>query len=60
VPVCINSDDPNLFGIDLVHEYELCAREFGFREEEFSAMNRAAARHSFLPEETKTRAAEKL
>ena len=55
VPVCINSDDPNLFGIDLVHEYELCAREFGFGEREFRAMNRAAARHSFLPEETKRR-----
>lgn len=25
VPVSINSDDPNLFGIDLVHEYEVCA-----------------------------------
>ena len=60
VPVCINSDDPNLFGIDLVHEYEVCAREFGFGEPEFRAMNRAAARHSFLPEETKRRIAETL
>jgi len=60
VPVCVNSDDPNLFGIDLVHEYEVCAREFGFREDEFRAMNRAAARHSFLPEETKRRIAEGL
>ncbi len=57
VPVCINSDDPNLFGIDLVHEYELCAREFGFGEAEFRAMNRAAARHSFLPEEIRQRVA---
>ena len=60
VPVCINSDDPNLFGIDLVHEYELCAREFGFGEKEFRAMNQAAARHSFLPEGTKRRVAEGL
>lgn len=60
VPVCINSDDPNLFGIDLVHEYEVCAREFGFGEVEFGAMNRDAARHSFLPEETKRRVAEGL
>ena len=57
VPVSLNSDDPNLFGIDLVHEYELCAREFGFGEKEFTAMNRAAARHSFLPEEIKARVA---
>jgi adenosine deaminase len=49
VPVCINSDDPNLFGIDLVNEYEVCAREYGFGEKEFSAMNRAALLHSFLP-----------
>jgi adenosine deaminase len=60
VPVCVNSDDPNLFGIDLVHEYELCAREFGFGEAEFRAMNRAAARHSFLPADVKGRAAEGL
>jgi adenosine deaminase len=60
VPVCINSDDPNLFGIDLVHEYELCAREFGFGETEFRAMNRAAARHSFLPEEIRGRITEGL
>jgi adenosine deaminase len=60
VPVCINSDDPNLFGIDLVHEYELCVREFQFGEHEFRVMNRAAAQHSFLPEETKRRVAETL
>ena len=60
VPVCINSDDPNLFGIDLVHEYELCAREFGFTEAEFRIMNRAAAHHSFLPEETRRRVAQTL
>jgi adenosine deaminase len=60
VPVSLNSDDPNLFGIDLVHEYELCAREFGFGEMEFTAMNRAAARHSFLPAEIQKRVAEGL
>jgi adenosine deaminase len=49
VPVCVNSDDPNLFGIDLVHEYEVCVKDFGLGEEELRAMNRAALRHSFLP-----------
>jgi adenosine deaminase len=55
VPVCLNSDDPNLFGIDLVHEYETCAREYGFGVEDFRAMNRAALRHSFLPPQVKAR-----
>jgi len=60
VPVCVNSDDPNLFGIDLVNEYEVCAREFGFGEAEFSAMNKAALRHSFLPEELRSEVAREL
>ncbi len=55
VPACLNSDDPNLFGIDLINEYEVCVREYGFGEEEFTAMNRAALRHSFLPEQIKAR-----
>jgi adenosine deaminase len=49
VPVCVNSDDPNLFGIDLVNEYEACVREMGLGEEELQQMNLAALRHSFLP-----------
>jgi adenosine deaminase len=60
VPVCLNSDDPNLFGIDLVHEYEVCAREFGFGESEFASMNAAALRHSFLPPEITSKAAGEL
>ena len=50
VPVCLNSDDPNLFGIDLVHEYEVCMSELGLGEKELRQMNRDALRHSFLPE----------
>jgi adenosine deaminase len=57
VPVCLNSDDPNIFGIDLVTEYELCAREYGMAEPDFQAMNLAALRHSFLPEAVKARVA---
>ena len=49
VPVSINSDDPNLFGIDLVHEYELCAGLYGFTEEEFMHINRQTVEQSFLP-----------
>ena len=51
VPVCVNSDDPNLFGIDLVNEYEVCVRELGLGEKELRDMNRCALRHSFLPRE---------
>jgi len=57
VPVCLNSDDPNLFGIDLVNEYAVCERELGFGEREFTAMNRAALRRSFLPREITERVA---
>jgi adenosine deaminase len=50
VPVSLNSDDPNLFGIDLVHEYEVCMSELGLGEKELRQMNRDALRRSFLPE----------
>jgi adenosine deaminase len=55
VRVCINSDDPHLMGIDLVHEYELCRRQYGFTEKDFFGMNRSALSHSFLPAESKAR-----
>jgi adenosine deaminase len=53
VPVSINSDDPNLMGIDLVNEYEVCAKHYGFQKRDFQAMNLAALRHSFLPPQIK-------
>lgn len=56
VSMSINTDDPHVMGIDLVHEYELLAREFGFRMAEFQAINRRALEHSFLPEAQKARA----
>ena len=54
VPVSINSDDPNLFGIDLVHEYELCARLYGFTKEDFMNINRQTVEHSFPPPDIRT------
>jgi adenosine deaminase len=60
VPVSLNSDDPHLMAIDLVHEYEVCARLFGFGLEEFATMNRAALAHSFLDADAKRRAAARL
>ncbi len=60
MPVSLNSDDPHLMAIDLVHEYALCARLYGFGLEEFAAMNRAALAHSFLDAEAKRRAQARL
>ncbi|MCJ7831640.1 MAG: adenosine deaminase, partial [Dehalococcoidia bacterium] len=51
----LNSDDPHLMGIDLVHEYELAARLYGFALADFQEMNREAVRSSFLPEEARRR-----
>jgi adenosine deaminase len=48
ISVSINSDDPNLMGIDLVNEYEVCARHYGFQEKDFKAINQEAREHSFL------------
>jgi adenosine deaminase len=60
VPVSLNSDDPHLMAIDLVHEYEVCARLYGFGLDEFAAMNRAALAHSFLDDAAKRRAEARL
>jgi len=49
VPVTLNSDDPGIFGIDLVHEYGLWHRLHGFTIEEFNHCNDVAAASSFIP-----------
>ncbi len=53
VSLSINTDDPHLMGIDLVHEYRLAQRLFGFELSDFERMNREALAHSFLPERLK-------
>jgi aminodeoxyfutalosine deaminase len=55
VRVTLNSDDPQLMGIDLVHEYRLAARLYGFGPEDFLEMNRVAVQASFLPGEIRRR-----
>jgi adenosine deaminase len=60
VRVCINSDDPNLMGIDLVHEYALCAAHHGFDLPAFAAANRAALEASFADPDAKEHAARRL
>lgn len=49
IPVTINSDDPGIFGITLVHEYELLAKLYQFTESEFNQCNDIAAQASFIP-----------
>jgi adenosine deaminase len=54
VELSINSDDPQLFGIDLVHEYRLAVDLFGLSADELVRLNRTAAGRSFLPAETRS------
>ncbi len=56
VAVSINSDDPQLMAIDLVHEYEICRAVYGFTDAELAAINSAALARSFLPAEATNRA----
>ncbi len=53
VPVTVNSDDPGVFDIDLVNEYELLSREHRLTREEFDRCNDTAAACSFIPLEEK-------
>lgn len=47
--VTINSDDPGIFAIDLLHEYEVLQSVFGFQKAEFDRCNDIAAQASFIP-----------
>jgi adenosine deaminase len=51
--VSINSDDPHLMDIDLVHEYEICAKMYGFTIQDFRRINRDSLQASFLDEDVK-------
>jgi adenosine deaminase len=55
VRVTLNSDDPQLMGIDLTHEYALAARLYGFGIADFLECNRIAVQASFLPEALRRR-----
>lgn len=51
VVTTLSSDDPEVFGITLTHEYEVCGREMGLTAEELVACNRHALDSTFLPRE---------
>jgi adenosine deaminase/aminodeoxyfutalosine deaminase len=51
--VTLNTDDPAMFGTDLVNEYLLVARTFGLRREQILDLGQNAIRAAFLSEEEK-------
>jgi adenosine deaminase len=55
VKVTLNTDDPGLMGIDLVHEWEVARERIGFTDEDFRAVTANALEASFLPEDVKAR-----
>jgi len=53
VAVTLNSDDPAMFGTDLVNEYLVAARTFQLTREQLLQIAQNAVRAAFLPEEEK-------
>jgi adenosine deaminase/aminodeoxyfutalosine deaminase len=51
--ITLNSDDPSLFGSDLLGEYGLAEREFQFTEEQLRELAANSIEASFLPPERK-------
>jgi aminodeoxyfutalosine deaminase len=51
--VTLNTDDPAMFGTDLVNEYLLAARTFGLAREQILHLGQNAIRAAFLSEEEK-------
>lgn len=53
--VTVNSDDPPMFGTDLIHEYVILVDHFGFTADELEAASLNALRVSFQSEQDKAR-----
>jgi len=60
IQISINSDDPHLFAIDLVHEYQICCRLFGMKAQDFLTINKQTVKRSFLPPEIRKQVLEKF
>jgi adenosine deaminase len=59
VKVCVNTDDPGMFGTDIIDEYEVCVKYYQFTEADFYRCNLDALNSSFLTKEKKDRVREK-
>lgn len=53
IPVTLNTDDPQVFGVSLTDEYNLCAESFHFGIKELVKIIQNAVEASFLPENEK-------
>ena len=51
--VTLNSDDPPMFGADLLDEYETVQREFDFTDEQMREFAANSVEASFVPPERK-------
>ncbi len=60
VAVSINTDDPVLLGASLVDEYALCAKVFGWSEDDLRSLARHSVDASFANAEVKARLIEAL
>lgn len=60
VAVSINTDDPVLLGASLVDEYALCAKVFGWSDDDLRALARHSVDASFANAEVKARLIEAL
>jgi adenosine deaminase len=56
VPCSVNADDPLLFGVGLLDEYELCRTQFLLSDEELAGVAQASIRASAAPVGLKTSA----
>ena len=53
VKVTVSTDDPPYFHTDMVREYEMLARTFGWGEADFAEMNRVAMEAAFCGDATR-------
>ncbi|MBI2346047.1 MAG: hypothetical protein HYV03_04020 [Deltaproteobacteria bacterium] len=56
IPISINTDDPHIFGFDLLDNYVCLFKEAHFTIEDFRAINKRAATFGFIPSSEMARA----
>jgi adenosine deaminase len=48
IPISINTDDPKIFGFDLIDNYVMLMKEAGFSLRDFENINKEAVEHAFI------------